>query len=111
MASQFERCDEPPYFRPLQKSSTSRDSVSEVASGEGTGSLQQRGAVKTENSCKGDMKTDEDVSRKESRDERKESKEERRDIKEERKERGDSLPRGMEGNKLMSCDWHHYQLM
>lgn len=96
VASQFERCDEPPFFRPLQKPSTSRDSVSEVPSGEGSGTLTQKSIATQENSAKEDMKTDEDVFRKDSKEERKESKEERREAKDERKERGDSLPRGME---------------
>ena len=101
MASQFERCDEPPYFRPLQKSSTSRDSVSEGPSGEGAGSLVQTSAVKKENVTKETVKTEEEVTRKESKEERKESKEERREGKEERKEKGDSLPRGMESGEFL----------
>lgn len=96
MASQFERCDEPPFFRPLQKPSTSRDSVSEVPSGEGSGTLTQKSISTQENSAKEDVKTEEDVFRKDSKEERKESREERREAKDERKERGDSLPRGME---------------
>ena len=96
VASQFERCDEPPYFRPLKTSSTSRDSVSEVPSVEGTGVLNQKGIVKQSSVSKEDVKIEE-VSRKESKDERKESREERRDAKDDRKERGDSLPRGIEG--------------
>ena len=100
VASQFERCDEAPFFRSLQKSSTSRDSVSEVPSGEGAGSLVRKGTVKQESSSKEDAKTEEEASRKESKDERKESREERREAKEERKEKGDSLPRGMESGEL-----------
>ena len=100
VASQFERCDEAPYFRSLQKSSTSHDSVSEVPSGEGAGALPQKGSTKQENGSKEDVKTEEEVSRKESKDERKDSKEERREAKDERKEKGDSLPRGMEIGKI-----------
>lgn len=100
VASQFERCDEPPYFRPLKTSSTSRDSVSEVPSVEGTGVLNQKGTVKQNSVSKEDVKIEEG-SRKDSKDERKESREERRDAKDDRKEKGDSLPRGMEGSGIM----------
>lgn len=99
MASQFERCDDAPFFRSLQKSSTSRDSVSEVQSGEGSRSLAQKASGQQENVSKEDTKPDDELSRKESRDERKESKEERRDAKDERKEKGDSLPRGLENGE------------
>ena len=105
VASQFERCDDAPYFRPLQKSSTSRDSVSEVQPGEGTGSLTQKEPRHQEKVTKEDTKTEEELSRKESRDERKESREERRDAaKDDRKERGDSLPRGLDNGKCMLND-------
>ncbi|XP_068703466.1 protein furry homolog-like isoform X2 [Montipora foliosa] len=96
VASQFERCDEPPYFRPLQKSSTSRDSVSDALSGEGTGTLTKKSIAKRETIPKGDMKMEGDAPTKDSKEERKESKEERRETMEERKEKGDSMPRGME---------------
>ena len=103
MASQFERCHDAPFFRPLQKSSTSRDSVSEVQSGEGTKPLSQKDPVQQEKASREDSKVEE-VSRKESRDERRESREERRDAKDERKEKGDSLPRGVENGERMSND-------
>ncbi|KAL9973951.1 hypothetical protein ACROYT_G020474 [Oculina patagonica] len=92
VASQFERCDDAPFFRPLQKSSSSRDSVSEVQSGEGTKSLSQKDPAQQDEASKEDSKAEE-LSRKVSKDERKESREERRD---DRKEKGDSLPRGLE---------------
>ena len=103
VASQFERCDEPPYFRPLKTSSTSRDSVSEVPSAEGTGILNQKGMgmVKQNSVSKEDVKIEEG-SRKDSKDERKESREERRDAKDDRREKGDSLPRGIEGSGMTS---------
>ena len=97
VASQFERCDEAPFFRPLQKSSTSRDSVSDVMAGEETRSLAQKGTGHQDKTSKEDTKTEEEPSRKESRDERKEFREERRDAaKDDRKEKGDSLPRGVD---------------
>lgn len=99
VASQFERCDDAPFFRPLQKSSTSRDSVSEVQAGEGTKSLSQKDPVQQDKASKEDSKAEE-LSRKETRDERKESREERRD---DRKEKGDSLPRGLESGER-SCN-------
>lgn len=101
VASQFERCDEPPYFRPLKTSSTSRDSVSEVPSVEGTGVLNQKGMAKQNSVSKEDVKIEEG-SRKDSKDERKESREERRDAKDDRREKGDSLPRGIEGSGMTS---------
>ena len=101
VASQFERCDEPPYFRPLKTSSTSRDSVSEVPSVEGTGVLNQKGMAKQNSVSKEDVKIEEG-SRKDSKDERKESREERRDAKDDRREKGDSLPRGIEGSWMTS---------
>lgn len=100
VASQFERCDDAPFFRPLQKSSTSRDSVSEVQSGEGTKSLSQKEPGQQDKASKEDSKSEE-LSRKESRDERKESREERRDAKDDRKEKGDSLPRCTENGKCV----------
>lgn len=104
VASQFERCDEPPYFRPLKTSSTSRDSVSEVPSVEGTGVLNQKGMVKQNSVSKEDVKIEEG-SRKDSKDERKESREERRDAKDDRREKGDSLPRGIEGSGMRRLLW------
>ena len=103
VASQFERCDDAPYFRPLQKSSTSRDSVTDVTQGEGTRSTTQKETGHQQKASKEDIKTEEEMSRKESRDERKESKEERRDAaKDERKEKGDSLTRGVDSGE---CKW------
>ena len=103
VASQFERCDDAPYFRPLQKSSTSRDSVTDVTQGEGTRSTTQKVTGHQQKASKEDIKTEEEISRKESRDERKESKEERRDAaKDERKEKGDSLPRCVDSGE---CKW------
>ena len=103
VASQFERCDGAPFFRPLQKSSTSRDSVSDVTPGEGTRSSTQKETGRQEKASKEDTKTEEEVPRKESRDERKESREERRDAaKDDRKEKGDSLPRGVDSGE---CKW------
>lgn len=102
VASQFERCDDAPFFRPLQKSSTSRDSVTDVTAGEGTRSSTPKGTEKQEKASKEDTKTEEELSRKESKDERKESKEERRDAaKDDRKEKGDSLPRGVDSGECM----------
>ncbi|KAJ7393112.1 hypothetical protein OS493_008411 [Desmophyllum pertusum] len=92
------------------KSSTSRDSVSEVQSGEGSRSLAQKASGQQENVSKEDTKPDDELSRKESRDERKESKEERRDAKDERKEKGDSLPRGLE-NAPMPEPSNHWKLL
>ena len=99
VASQFERCDEPPYFRPLQKSSSSSDSVSDSPSEEGTGTLTKKSITKQDTTGKDDVNTEGEVLIKESREERKESREERRETKEERKEKGDSLPRGTESGK------------
>lgn len=105
VASQFERCDDAPFFRPLQKSSTSQDSVSEVQPGEDRRSLTQKDPGQQEKASKEDTKTEEELSRKESRDERKESREERRDAaKDDRKEKGDSLPRGVENGECMLND-------
>ena len=102
VASQFERCDDAPYFRPLQKSSTSRDSVSDVTPGEVTRSSTQKETRHQEKASKADTKTEEEPSRKDSRDERKESREERRDTaKDDRKEKGDSLPRGVDNSECM----------
>lgn len=102
VASQFERCDDAPFFRPLQKSSTSRDSVSDVTPREGTRSSTQKETGLQAKASKEDTKTEEELSRKESRDERKESREERRDTaKDDRKEKGDSLPRGVDSGKCM----------
>ncbi len=100
VASQFERCDDAPFFRPLQKSSSSRDSVSEVQSGEGTKSLSQKDPGQQDEASKEDSKAEE-LSRKVSKDERKESREERRD---DRKEKGDSLPRGLESGECLCND-------
>ncbi|XP_029213132.2 LOW QUALITY PROTEIN: protein furry homolog [Acropora millepora] len=100
VASQFERCDEPPYFRPLQKSSSSSDSVSDSPSGEGTGTLTKKSITKQDTTGKDDVNTEGEVLIKESREERKESREERRETKEERKEKGDSLPRGTESGLI-----------
>ena len=105
VASQFERCDDAPFFRPLQKSSTSRDSVTDVTAGEGTRSSTLKGIENKEKASKEDTKTEEELSRKESKDERKESKEERRDAaKDDRKEKGDSLPRGVDSGECMLND-------
>ena len=68
---------------------------------EGTGVLNQKGMAKQKSVSKEDVKIEES-SRKESKDERKESREERRDGKDDRKEKGDSLPRGIEGSGITS---------
>lgn len=111
MASQFERCDDAPFFRPLQKTSSSRDSVIEGPSGEGARSLVQKETELRGKAPKEDTKSDDELSRKVSRDDRKESREERRDAKDDRKEKGDSLPRSLEnGELIMSNDSVFYKL-
>ena len=101
MASQFERCDDAPFFRPLQKTSSSRDSVIEGSTGEESRSLAREETTSQAKVTKEETKTDDELSRRTSRDERKESREERRDGKDDKKERGDSLPRTLENGRFM----------
>ena len=101
MASQFERCDDAPFFRPLQKTSSSRDSVIEVSTGEESRSLAREEMTSQAKVTKEETKTDDELSRRTSRDERKESREERREGKDDKKERGDSLPRTLENGRFM----------
>ena len=96
MASQFERCDDAPFFRPLQKTSSSRDSVIEGSTGEESRSLARKETTSQAKVTKEETKTDDELSRRTSRDERKESREERREGKDDKKEKGDSLPRTLE---------------
>lgn len=106
VASQFERCEDAPFFRPLQKTSSSRDSVIEGPSGEESRSLAQKETKPQAKVVKEETKTDDEQSRKVSRDERKESKEERHNGKEEKKEKGDSLPRSLEnGGFMITLPW------
>ena len=83
VASQFERCDEPPYFRALQKTSSSQDLVSESRKNPVT----PHDVTPLESETDGEGKVPEEV------DGRKESREERKESKEERKEKVDSLGR------------------
>lgn len=101
MASQFERCDDAPFFRPLQKTSSSRDSVIEGSTGEESRSLAREETTSQAKVTKEETKTDDELSRKMSRDERKESREERREGKDDKKEKGDSLPRTLENGGFM----------
>ena len=101
MASQFERCDDAPFFRPLQKTSSSRDSVIEGSTGEESRSLAREETTSQAKVTKEETKTDDELSRKTSRDERKESREERREGKDDKKEKGDSLPRTLENGGFM----------
>ena len=101
MASQFERCDDAPFFRPLQKTSSSRDSVIEGSTGEESRSLARKETTSQAKVTKEETKTDDELSRRTSRDERKESREERREGKDDKKERGDSLPRTLENGGFM----------
>ena len=100
MASQFERCDDAPFFRPLQKTSSSRDSVIEGSTGEESRSLARKETTQVK-VTKEETKTDDELSRRTSRDERKESREERREGKDDKKEKGDSLPRTLENGRFM----------
>ena len=97
MASQFERCDDAPFFRPLQKTSSSRDSVIEGSTGEESRSLAREETTSQAKVTKEETKTDDELSR----DERKESREERREGKDDKKEKGDSLPRTLENGGFM----------
>ena len=101
MASQFERCDDAPFFRPLQKTSSSRDSVIEGSTGEESRSLAREETTSQAKVTKEETKTDDELSRRTSRDERKESREERREGKDDKKEKGDSLPRTLENGGFM----------
>ena len=101
MASQFERCDDAPFFRPLQKTSSSRDSVIEGSTGEEPRSLAREETTSQAKVTKEETKTDDELSRRTSRDERKESREERREGKDDKKEKGDSLPRTLENGGFM----------
>ena len=101
MASQFERCEDAPFFRPLQKTSSSRDSVIEGSTGEESRSLAREEMTSQAKVTKEETKTDDELSRRTSRDERKESREERREGKDDKKERGDSLPRTLENGRFM----------
>ena len=101
MASQFERCDDAPFFRPLQKTSSSRDSVIEGSTGEESRSLAREETTSQAKVTKEETKTDDELSRKMSRDERKESREERREGKDDKKEKGDPLPRTLENGGFM----------
>ena len=101
MASQFERCEDAPFFRPLQKTSSSRDSVIEGSTGEESRSLAREEMTSQAKVTKEETKTDDELSRRTSRDERKESREERREGKDDKKERGDSLPRTLENGGFM----------
>ena len=101
MASQFERCDDAPFFRPLQKTSSSRDSVIEGSTGEESRSLAREETMSQAKVTKEETKTDDELSRRTSRDERKESREERREGKDDKKEKGDSLPRTLENGGFM----------
>lgn len=103
VASQFERCDDAPFFRPLQKTSSSRDSVIEGSTGEESRSLAREEMTSQAKVTKEETKTDDELSRRTSRDERKESREERREGKDDKKERGDSLPRTLENDALDSA--------
>ena len=101
MASQFERCEDAPFFRPLQKTSSSRDSVIEGSTGEESRSLAREETTSQAKVTKEETKTDDELSRRTSRDERKESREERREGKDDKKEKGDSLPRTLENGGFM----------
>ena len=103
MASQFERCDDPPFFRSLQKSSTSRDSVSEGHASEGTTRQAQQDEGPLDNTAEEHGQA-EDNARKESKDERKDSKDEKRDSKDDKKDKTDSLSRGQDTSELESRD-------